>query len=268
MAITDKDSYTTDINRSRSFLSKIILSPEFMFYPQWIWYVCVHSRRAATRGYSDADWIEGSLAVMRSLENVGVRFEIRGMENIRGLHGPAVFIGNHMSALETFVLPCLIRPFRPVTFVVKKSLTDTPVFKHIMRSRDPITVGRTNPREDLKAVLEEGVKKLQAGISIIIFPQSTRSVVFRPEEFNTLGVKLASRAGVPVVPFALKTSAWGIGKHLKDFGPVDRTKKVHFEFGKPLSVEGRGAAEQEKILHFIQEKLKEWGKEERKDDGR
>jgi 1-acyl-sn-glycerol-3-phosphate acyltransferase len=201
---------------------------------------------------------------MRSLENIGVNFEIKGLENIRSVNGPAVFVGNHMSALETFVLPCIIQPLKPVTFVVKKSLIDTPVFKHIMRSRDPITVGRTNPREDLKAVMEEGIKKLRAGISIVIFPQSTRSVVFKPEEFNTLGVKLASRAGVPVVPFALKTDAWGIGKHMKDFGTMDKKKKVYFSFGEPLKVEGRGTAEHEKIVRFIQDRLREWGKEEEK----
>jgi 1-acyl-sn-glycerol-3-phosphate acyltransferase len=235
-----------------------------MFYPQWLWHVCIHSSRAAKRFYSGDEWAEGSLAVMRSLENVGVKFEIDGIKNISSFDGPAVFIGNHMSVLETFVLPCIIQPLKPVTFVVKISLIDTPVFKHLMRSREPITVGRTNPREDLKAVLEEGAKKLQAGISIVIFPQSTRSVVFKPEEFNTLGVKLASRTSVPIVPFALKTDAWGIGKHLKDFGPIDRNKKVHFTFGEPMMVNGRGTEQHEKIIKFIQEKLYEWGKEERR----
>jgi len=263
MNITEKDSYITDSTRPRSVLSRMFLSAQYSFYPQLVWHVCIHSRRAAKRFYSGADWTEGSLAVMGSLENVGIKFEIDGMHNISSFDGPAVFIGNHMSALETFVLPCLVQPLKPVTFVVKESLIYTPVFKYIMRSRDPITVGRTNPREDLKAVLDQGPRKLQAGISIIIFPQSTRSVVFKPEEFNTLGVKLASRNGVPVVPFALKTDAWGIGKYLKDFGPVDRKKKVHFTFGEPMKVEGRGTREHEQIIRFIQEKLEEWGEEER-----
>ncbi|MBM4144670.1 MAG: 1-acyl-sn-glycerol-3-phosphate acyltransferase [Nitrospira sp.] len=262
MNITEKDSYVTDSNRPRPLLSRIFLSAKHMFYPQFVWYVCIHSGRAAISFYSGAKWVKGSLAVMKSLENVGVKFEINGINNISSFDGPAVFIGNHMSALETFVLPCIIQPLKPVTFVVKKSLIDTPVFKYLMRSRNPITVGRTNPREDLKAVLEEGIKKLQAGISIIIFPQSTRSVVFKPEEFNTLGVKLALRAGVPVVPFALKTDAWGIGKRLKDFGPIDRNKKVHFTFGEPMMVKGRGTSEHETIIRFIQEKLQAWDKEE------
>jgi hypothetical protein len=42
-----------------------------------------------------------------------------------------------------------------------KSLVDFLIFKHIMRSRDSITVGRTNPRDDLSAVLEGETEKHQ-----------------------------------------------------------------------------------------------------------
>lgn len=254
----DRDTYITDPGRPRSFFSKIFLSPRFTFYPQTFLIIWNHSRRARKGGYDSADWAEGSFAILRALENVGVKVEVTGIENIRGLEGPAVFIGNHMSALETFVLPCIIQPIKEVTFVVKKSLVDTPVFKYIMRSRDPVLVGRTNPREDLKAVLEEGAKKLQAGRSIVIFPQSTRSPVFDPDEFNTLGIKLALRAGVPVVPLALKTDAWGIGKIMKDFGQIDRRKKVHFAFGGPMRITGRGAEEHNMVVQFIKGKLEEW----------
>jgi 1-acyl-sn-glycerol-3-phosphate acyltransferase len=190
-----------------------------------------------------------------------VRIEITGMNNIKRFGGPAVFIGNHMSTLETMVLPCIIQPVKEATFIVKKSLLTMPVFGHIMRSRDPVVVGRVNPREDLKTVLEEGVKRLKAGRSVIVFPQSTRSVVFDPEEFNSLGIKLASRAGVPVVPVALKTDAWGIGKHVKEFGPVDTGEKVHFAFGEPMTVAGRGVEEHQKVVRFIQQKIEEWSKE-------
>ena len=164
-----------------------------------------------------------------------------------------------MSTLETMVLPCIISQFKDSTFVVKQSLVDYPVFKHIMRARNPITVGRTNPRDDLKAVFEGGEERLKAGISIVIFPQTTRTEVFDPAQFNTIGIKLAKKANVPVVPIALKTDAWGNGKYLKDYGKVDVSKKVWFAFGKPLTITGRGDAEHQQIIDFISGKLKEWG---------
>ena len=53
-----------------------------------------------------------------------------------------------------------------------------------MRGMDNIAVGRDNPREDFKRVLSEGKNKLEQGISIIIYPQSTRAVEFDPSKFN------------------------------------------------------------------------------------
>jgi 1-acyl-sn-glycerol-3-phosphate acyltransferase len=196
--------------------------------------------------------------VLRALESVGIEIEITGIDYFKNLEGSCVFIGNHMSTLETFVLPVIIQPFKDVTFVVKKSLVEYPVFKHIMRSRDPITVGRTNPRDDLKAVFDGGVERLQAGISIIIFPQTTRTTVFDPKAFNTIGIKLAHKANAPVVPIALKTDAWGTSKYLKDFGKIDPSQKVHFAFGEPFWIKDRGAEEHNKVIEFISGKLKEW----------
>ncbi len=242
----------------RSLVSRIFLHSLISFYPQIFRIIWKNSRKAVRGVYDGDDWADSSLEILRALENVGVRLEITGLDNLKSFEGPAVFIANHMSTLETFVLPCIIQPVKPATFVVKKSLVSTPVFGPIMRSRDPIVVGRINPREDLKAVLNEGAKKIEQGISIIIFPQSTRSAVFNPEEFNSLGIKLALKAGVPVVPVALKTDAWGTGKIIKDFGPVDKNKKVFFAFGKPMKIKNRGAEEHQKVIDFIQNNLAKW----------
>ena len=151
----------------------------------------------------------------------------------------------------------MIQPIKPVTFVVKETLL-YPVFKHIMRSRDPIAVTRTNARQDLKTVLNEGLDRLEKGISIIVFPQTTRSHVFDAKQMSSIGVKLAKKAGVPIVPLALKTDCWQNGKKIKDFGKLDVTKTAHFAFGEAITVEGKGDVEHATINAFIVEKLKEW----------
>lgn len=263
MPVADHDTYITDPGRKRSFLSKVFLSPKFTFYLQFYLIVRRNGRRALNGLYGDREWAESSREVMEALENVGVRFELAGMDNMRKVPGPVVFIGNHMSTLETMVLPCIIEPVQHTTFIVKASLITMPVFGPVMRSRDPIVVGRTNPREDFRRVMEQGLEKLKAGISIIVFPQSTRTAGFIPEDFNTLGVKLGARAGVPVIPIALKTDAWGNGRFIKEFGPIDATKTVHISFGEPRQVTGRGTAEHEQIVAFIQENLGRWADEDR-----
>ncbi len=190
---------------------------------------------------------------------MGVKFEITGAGSLASVEGPCVFVANHMSTLETLCLPAMILPYKPVTFVVKKGLTEYPVFKHIMRATNAIAVTRENPRDDLKAVLTGGEKMLKEGVSVVIFPQTTRTVDFKPDEFNSLGVKLARRAEVPVVPLALKTDAWGVGPmFLKDFGKIDPSKKVYFSFGEPITVSGRGDEAHNKTVEFISSRLRGW----------
>jgi 1-acyl-sn-glycerol-3-phosphate acyltransferase len=237
--------------------------PTLGFY-RYVFPIVMRSSSRAKRGkYDTTEWCKSSIEVLRALEKIGVKLEVTGIDHIRDLEGPCVFLSNHMSTLETFVLPAIIAPLKPVTFVVKEGLIETPVFRYVMRSRDPITVGRTNPREDFKAVMEGGVSRLKAGISIIIFPQTTRFLDFDPATFNTIGIKLAKKADVPVIPVALKTDAWGNGKYFKDFGKMDPSLPVHFAFGKPERIADRGTEEQGRVIEFIGARLAEWAERDR-----
>lgn len=238
-----------------------LLGPSFSFHFRMLW-LYLYSGWIATKGAYDSHvWASGSLEVLRLLEGVGVQFDFENLDIPYSIPGPCIYISNHMSTLETFVLPCLLQPAGNTTFIVKESLTRFPVFGPVMRSRDPIAVGRRDPREDLKTVLEGGQKRLEKGTSIIVFPQTTRSATFDQVQFNTIGVKLARRAKAPVVPIALKTDAWEKGRFIKDFGPIRPERKVHFCFGQPLEVTGSGRQEHEWIVKFIQGKLEEWEEE-------
>ena len=116
-----------------------------------------YSSRLAVKGrYDGKQWALGSLRVLRLLESVGVRFRFENLDVPYSLSAPCVYVGNHMSTLETFVLPCLTQPAGNTTFIVKESLIRFPVFGPVVRSRDPIAVGRKDPREDLRAVLDGG----------------------------------------------------------------------------------------------------------------
>ncbi len=237
-----------------------MLFPSLVFYSRLFFIIYRASLRAKNGRYDGTDWMESSYEVMQGLEKAGVCVEISGIENVAQVSGPVVLIGNHMSMMETLILPVMVQPVKPVTFVVKESLLSYPVFKHVMRSCNPIAVSRTNPRQDLKTVLSEGLDRLKKGISIIVFPQTTRSHTFDVKQMSSIGVKLAKRAGVPIVPLALKTDCWSNGKKFKDFGKLDVTKVAHFAFGEPITVEGKGDTEQATVNAFIAGKLEDWGK--------
>ena len=202
--------------------------------------------------------MESSLEVFKSLEATGVQIDISGIDNIRPEDGPVVIVGNHMSMMETLILPVILQPIRDVTFVVKESLLSYPVFKHVMRSRNPVAVTRTNPRQDFKIVMSEGCERLKNGTSVIVFPQTTRSHSFDSEQMSSIAVKLAKKAQVPIVPLALKTDAWQNGRKFKDFGTLDLEKTAYFSFGQPIVVETKGDTEQAAVNSFIEKKLEEW----------
>lgn len=259
--VFDNDTYDTAESTPRALPDKLSLNTRFYFMSRYIGIV-LRTRKEAENGKYDTEaWIKSSGEIFDLIERCGGRFHLRGLDNIRKEEGPVVFVGNHMSTLETMTLPGIVAPYRKVTFAVKESLVRHPFFGAVMRSRDPIVVGRENSREDLVVVLKKGRELLANGTSVIIFPQSTRMRVFAPEKFNSLGVKLASSAGVKVVPFAIKTDFWEIGKYVKDLGKISRQKPVYMTFGEPMDVPGTGKSENAKIVDFIVSHLKEWGGE-------
>jgi 1-acyl-sn-glycerol-3-phosphate acyltransferase len=250
-----EDSYTTSKGLAAPLASRF---PSLTF--AWkVLDIIRHDGRLASAGkYHGPEWSAGSYGALRTLERCGLRFFAEGMNNIDAVDGPCVFIGNHMSTLETFVLPCFIQPRKPVTFVVKESLLGYPWFGPVLRSRDPIVVKRRNAREDFTVVMEEGCERLSRGMSVIVFPQSTRSTTLDPAQFNSIGIKLAKRAGVPVLPIALRSDAWKVGRFIKDYGGLDPLRPVHFAFGRPIRVEGSGKAEHAAVCDFIIERLRQW----------
>jgi 1-acyl-sn-glycerol-3-phosphate acyltransferase len=203
----------------------------------------LRSRALALAGRYDGEaWAYSSREIIGNLERCRARFHIVGMNRVRRAEGPLVFVSNHMSTLETVALPALIVPMKPVTYVVKQKLLHGFFWGPIMRSRNPIPVSRSDPCADLEIVLREGCARLAAGISVIIFPPGTRTEVFDRSRFNSLGVKLATRAGVRLLPVAVKTDYWGSSGLLRGFGPVRRDRPIRIEFGESMPVAGRGKA--------------------------
>ncbi|MBR7104939.1 MAG: 1-acyl-sn-glycerol-3-phosphate acyltransferase [Lentisphaeria bacterium] len=256
------DSYDTPDNIPVSTLFKL------MFRSRWYFYgvnfgVFILSGRCGARGELDKfNQIHYSNYNTKLVEKCGGKVHLRGLDNLRALEGkPVVLIGNHMSLLETAMFHSVAREYVDFSFIIKESLNKVPYFKHILSSLKAIAVSRTNPREDLKTVLTEGKKVLEGGRSIIVFPQATRSEQFDEEKFNSIGIKLAKSAGVPVVPFALKTDFLGNGKKIRDLGPIHPEKDVWFEFAPAMEITGNGQEQQQEIIRFIKSRLAQWNKQ-------
>jgi len=255
------NEYHTPPNHKRAIGDRLALGTNLYFNLRFLGIVYKNMRFAQKGIYDDKQWALSSNEILKFIEDCGGKFHITGFDYVESVKDePVVFVSNHMSTLETMVFPCLIAPTKRVTFVVKDILLTIPLFGPVMRSRNPIAVGRKDPRQDLVVVLNEGKKKLAEGTSLIIFPQSTRSLEFKPEAFNSLGVKLAQKSGVKVVPMAIKTDFWLNGWPLKDLGRLNRKSPIHIKFGEPMEIKGTGKEEHQFTVDFIKSNLEEWSR--------
>lgn len=238
-------------------MSRVVL-PSVAFYVQAVGHMSRAAFKAACGRLDNADLVKGSHALRRSLESVGVRFEISGLDRVDWQGGPYVFVANHMSALETQILPSILERAAPCTFVVKSSLLRYPILGPVLRGFDPITVDRADPRTDLRRVIEAGTERLRRGMSVIVFPQAHRTATFSRKSFNSIGMRLARAAGVPMVPIALDTATWMPGRLIKDIGWIVPERPARFAFGEAIATAADGATAHREVMNFIEARLAEW----------
>ncbi len=163
----------------------------------------------------------------------GVRYRIEGLENIP--RHPVVVLSTHQSAWETIYLYYAASPVCPI---LKKELLSIPFWGWAMRLQKPIAIDRSKPREAGRTLLVEGKKRLEEGLSVVIFPEGTRSAAGEVKPFSRGGAKLAVTAGVPVLPVIHNAGdCWPAHTILKNPGTI------HVRFGPLLEVEGRDSTE-------------------------
>jgi len=163
----------------------------------------------------------------------GVRYKLEGLENIP-TH-PVVVLSTHQSAWETIYLYYAVSPVCPI---LKKELLNIPFWGWAMRLQKPIAIDRSKPREAGRSLLTQGRQRLQDGLSVVIFPEGTRSAAGELKPFSRGGAKLAVSAKTPVLPVIHNAGyCWPAHTILKKPGTI------HVRFGKLIGVEGKDSTE-------------------------
>ena len=128
----------------------------------------------------------------------GSNVEVEGAENIPD--GAVLFISNHPSLFDIAMFLGYIP--RPAGFMAKIEISRIPILSKWMLEYNCLFLDRTNLRQSAKAI-NEGIAKLKSGISMIIFPEGTRSKSREMLEFKHGSFKLATKAKVPIVPVTM-----------------------------------------------------------------
>ena len=129
----------------------------------------------------------------------GVRVTVKGQANL--LPGRStIYMANHQSNYDIPVLMAAL----PVQFrwLAKEELFKIPIFGRGMRGCGYISIDRSN-RKRAFASLKEAARKIREGVSVLIFPEGTRSTDGQIRTFKKGGFVLSVDAGVPIVPVVI-----------------------------------------------------------------
>lgn len=176
-----------------------------------IYYIIVTTpQRRRLREMAETDPAESSrlshLAVKKAFRTIlriaGVKIEVSGLDNIPD--EACLYVGNHNSYFDILVTETVIPS--GTGFVSKDSLQKIPGLSSWMNLIHCLFLNRTDVREGLKMILT-GADYLKEGYSMFIFPEGTRSRDGHIGEFKGGSLKMAQKAGAPIVPVAISGSS-------------------------------------------------------------
>lgn len=137
------------------------------------------------------------------MEMFGSTVTVHGLENLPE-KGPVVLVGNHQGYADIFAYCAAFQKFQ-FAFVAKEELSRIPLYGEWIRRIRSVFIGRNDAKASLKAI-NEGIKYIEQGFSLAIFPEGTRSRGPDPGPFHRGSLKLATKPGVPIVPISLNGS--------------------------------------------------------------
>jgi len=142
----------------------------------------------------------------------GVRVVVKGKEKL----DPSrryVFISNHQSHID---IPVILGGLRQhVSFLAKKELFAIPFFGWGMYALGHVWIDRENARKAHTSIKQAILRLRKENVSLMLFPEGTRSPDGRIGVFKQGSFLLAQQAGVEVVPLVIRNTSKLLPKHAK-----------------------------------------------------
>ena len=190
---------------TKSMLRKVLLFPYqvfvilFFFPLAYLWGVVSYGA-----SFFDAN---GNLAhrcisqwARTSLALAGLRVHIEGQERLNR-QNTYIFMPNHASFLDTLLALAYIPG--DSRNIIKEEVFSIPLLGSVLRRSGHIPLDRENPWKALKS-LRQAAALLKEGISVVVFPEGTRTPNGEIQEFKTALFILPIRSRIPVVPVLIE----------------------------------------------------------------
>lgn len=155
-----------------------------------------------------------------------VKVEVRGRDNIE--QGRSyVFVANHQGAYDIFsIYGYLGHNFR---WMMKKSLEKIPLVGFSCKVSGHIFVDNSTPHA-VKETMETAEKRLAGGMSVVVFPEGSRTPDGKLHRFKRGAYILATEFKLPVVPVSIDGSYSVMPRSAK----LPRWGKIVLTIHKPI----------------------------------
>lgn len=186
------------------------------------------------------------LPVVHQKLNPMWRFEVGGVMPANP-RNPYVMVSNHESFVDILLISHL--PWE-MKWLSKKENFRIPVVGWLMRMARDVELDRGDSASGAKA-MQECCKRLDDHVSVMIFPEGTRSVTGDLLPFKDGAFRLAIEAGVPILPLAVHGAATALPKHDWRFGRSTAEVRVL----EPISTEGLTLDDVAELKQQVRERI-------------
>ena len=184
-------------------------------------------------------WARSVLAVAR------VRVRITGLSHIDPQRS-YIYMANHQSNFDIPVLLGYLKvQFR---WLAKAELFEIPIFGHGMRGCGYISIDRSDRRSAMKSI-QQAAETIRNGVSVLIFPEGTRSPDGHIQSFKKGGFFLARKSEVPIVPVIIR-GTWPI---MPRTGLRISPGKVTVELRPPIETAAYTGKDKNKLIHDVRQ---------------
>lgn len=177
------------------------------------------------------------------LWGAGVKISVEGLENIDP-DSSYVYMANHQSLFD--ILAVLKTLPLPVRFIAKKELFSIPIFGWALSAVGMIKIDRSN-RQKAIVSMNKALQTIKGGVSIILFPEGTRSKDGLIHEFKKGGFVIAIKGGIPVVPVTIHGTHSILQKHSLKLKPGH----VAMRIDKPITTDKQSYQTRELLLNTV-----------------
>lgn len=161
-----------------------------------------------------------------------------------------VYLANHQSLFDIPVLLSTVPG--QVRMMAKRSLFRIPIFGWSLSAGGFIPIDRGD-RSTARQSFAAAMKRLRGGISILLFPEGTRSLTDTLLPFQRGGFLLALKLGLPIVPVGIR----GTRAVQRKGNWAIRPGPVVVSYGAPITVADYGLRRKGELVEEVRRRIAE-----------